>query len=143
LFLADYALKIWKELHREGDKHEADDLESLKIRRRDHAPPLGWVALQTIIALVAIFTASRVFMSQLDAIGPWLGMSPQLVARFPIVPSGSIAASRALARGPDAWVKNHQGAPFIAVTTAVLGPSSGVISAATARKAGAFTLTMT
>ncbi|HEY3919713.1 MAG TPA: hypothetical protein VGL83_18130 [Stellaceae bacterium] len=80
LFLAAYALYVWKELRREGDKHESDDLEPLKIRRRDAMPSLAWAALQTVTALIVIFVASRVFVAQLDIIGPWLGMSPQLVA---------------------------------------------------------------
>lgn len=79
-FLAAYALYVWKELRREGDRHESEDLEPLKIRRGDAMPSLFWAALQTLIALVAIFIASRVFVAQLDTIGPWLGMSPQLVA---------------------------------------------------------------
>ena len=80
LFLAAYALYVWKELHRAGDKHEAYDLEPLKFRPRDAVPSFGWSALQTVAALVVIFTASRIFVAQLDTIGPWLGMSPQLVA---------------------------------------------------------------
>lgn len=80
LFLAAYAVYVWKELAREDDRHEANDLEPLKFRPRDTAPGLGWAALQTLVALAVIFMASRVFVSQLDAIGPWLGMSPQLVA---------------------------------------------------------------
>jgi len=80
LFLAAYVLYVWKELRRDGDKHERDDLQPLKIRPRDSAPGLQWAAIQTVIALVVIFTASRVFVNQLDTIGPWLGMSPQLVA---------------------------------------------------------------
>ncbi|MFZ8263716.1 sodium:calcium antiporter, partial [Staphylococcus aureus] len=43
-------------------------------------PHVGWALLQTGLALVAIFGASRVFVHQLDVIGPWLGMPPQLVA---------------------------------------------------------------
>jgi cation:H+ antiporter len=80
LFLAAYGVYVWKELRREGDKHEADDLEPLKMRPHDGTPKLGWAALQTLIALVAIFLASHIFVGQLHSIGSWLGMSPQLVA---------------------------------------------------------------
>jgi cation:H+ antiporter len=80
LFLAAYALYVWKELGREGDRHEADDLEPLKCRPHEARPALIWAALQTLAALAVIFAASRVFVTQLGAIGPWLGMSPQLVA---------------------------------------------------------------
>ena len=36
--------------------------------------------LQTIVALGVIFAASRLFVMQLDRIGPWLGLPAQLVA---------------------------------------------------------------
>ena len=36
--------------------------------------------LQTGAALVVIFFASQLFVHQLETVGPWLGMSPQLVA---------------------------------------------------------------
>jgi cation:H+ antiporter len=36
--------------------------------------------LQTVLALFVIFVASRVFVSQLDVIGSWLGILPQTVA---------------------------------------------------------------
>ncbi len=80
LFLAAYALYVWKELQRDGDHHEANELEPLKLRPRDAAPALFWAALQTLAALAVIFLASRTFVAQLDHIGPWLGMSPQLTA---------------------------------------------------------------
>ena len=80
LFLAAYALYVWKELHSTGHTREAYELEPLKFCPRAKNPPFRWAALQTIAALVVIFTASRVFVGQLGTIGPWLGMSPQLVA---------------------------------------------------------------
>jgi cation:H+ antiporter len=80
LFLAAYAVYVWQELRRNGDQHEADELEPLKFRPALAQPPLRWAALQTATALVVIFIASRVFVAQLDTIGPWLGMKPQLVA---------------------------------------------------------------
>ena len=36
--------------------------------------------LQTVAALIVIFFSSQLFVHQLEAIGPWLGMSPQMVA---------------------------------------------------------------
>jgi cation:H+ antiporter len=80
LFLAAYGLYVWKELRHDGAKPESDLLLPLRVRPRDPAPSLFWAAFQTLAALVVIFVASRVFVAQLDAIGPWLGMSPQLVA---------------------------------------------------------------
>jgi cation:H+ antiporter len=43
-------------------------------------PSTGWAVFQTVLALVVIFASSHVFVNQLDAIGPWLGLSPQMVA---------------------------------------------------------------
>jgi cation:H+ antiporter len=40
----------------------------------------AYAVVQTLIALVVIFVASRVFVSQLDALGPMLGIKPQLLA---------------------------------------------------------------
>lgn len=64
----------------EGSASERHELEPLKVRPRDSDPTLIWAALQTIAALIVIFAASRIFVNQLDAIGPWLGMPPQLAA---------------------------------------------------------------
>jgi cation:H+ antiporter len=80
LFLAAYAFYVWKELQSDGSASEGHELEPLKVRPRDSDPTLIWAALQTIAALIVIFAASRIFVSQLDVIGPWLGMPPQLAA---------------------------------------------------------------
>jgi cation:H+ antiporter len=80
LFLVAYAAYVWTELRRDGEAHESNTLERLKIRPHDASPSLLWAALQTGVALVVIFAASRIFVGQLDIIGPWLGMPPQLVA---------------------------------------------------------------
>jgi cation:H+ antiporter len=80
LFLGAYALYVWKELQCDESISEGRGLEPLKIRPRDSDPALIWAVLQTMAALMVIFAASRVFVSQLDVIGPWLGMPPQLVA---------------------------------------------------------------
>lgn len=79
-FLIAYALYVWKELRSAGEIGDAEELEPLKFRPRHDMPHVGWALLQTGLALVAIFGASRVFVHQLDVIGPWLGMPPQLVA---------------------------------------------------------------
>jgi cation:H+ antiporter len=80
LFLAAYALYVWKELRSDGNIADGADLEPLKIRPRDPDPALLWAALQTLGALAVIFSASRLFVNQLDVIGPWLGLPPQVVA---------------------------------------------------------------
>jgi cation:H+ antiporter len=81
LFVIAYGLYVWDEVRRPelpGAQHEA--LEPLKFRPRVREPSTGWAVFQTVVALVVIFFSSRLFVHQLDAIGPWLGLSPQMVA---------------------------------------------------------------
>jgi cation:H+ antiporter len=82
VFLLAYGVYVWRELSGEG--HEADEhgqeVEPLKIRPQAQDPATAWAVLQTLVALVVIFVASQVFVHQLDALGPRLGLSPQLVA---------------------------------------------------------------
>ena len=80
LFLAAYALYVWKELGRPESAADAVRLESLKIRRTDAQPALFWALVQTGGALAVIFVASHIFVGQLETIGVWFGASPQLVA---------------------------------------------------------------
>jgi cation:H+ antiporter len=79
LFLAAYGAYFWKEMRGESDIEE-EALEPLKLTPRA-AEPKTWAAvLQTLIALVVIFLASRLFVKQLDVLGPALGIKPQLLA---------------------------------------------------------------
>jgi cation:H+ antiporter len=79
LFLAAYAAYFWKEMRGEGVE-EDHELARLKFAPRLDTPP-SWAAVaQTVIALVVIFAASRLFVQQLDALGPALGIKPQLLA---------------------------------------------------------------
>ena len=80
LFLGAYAFYVWRELNRDETAADEAELHPLIIRRGDPSPRLIWAGLQTFAALIAIFIASRVFVSQLGTIGPWLGLPPQLVA---------------------------------------------------------------
>ena len=79
LFLAAYGAYFCKEMG--GDVGEDEgDLEPLKLTPKAAAPKLWAAVTQTVIALVVIFIASRFFVSQLDALGPTLGIRPQLLA---------------------------------------------------------------
>jgi len=83
LFLAAYALYVWRELKGEGIEDPSCagfEFEPLKLRPRAAHPATAWAVLQTGGALVVIFFASQLFVHQLEAVGPWLGLSPQLVA---------------------------------------------------------------
>lgn len=80
-FLGAYAFYFWKEISRDDSGEAEEKLEPLIIARKmSGPPPLSLSAVQTGIALVVIFAASRVFVGQLDALGPVLGIKPQLLA---------------------------------------------------------------
>jgi cation:H+ antiporter len=79
-FLAAYALYVAKELRSQDASAEAGDLEPLRCAPRNRSPSLFLAGAQTSAALLVIFFASRVFVSQLGAIGTHLGLAPQLVA---------------------------------------------------------------
>ena len=80
-FLAAYALYFWKEMGRDEAEAEEEDLEPLILARKRPGEPSLWLsAVQTVAALVAIFASSRLFVGQLDALGPALGLKPQLLA---------------------------------------------------------------
>ena len=79
VFLGAYAAYFWKEMRGEGEA-EGHELERLKVMPR-HETPHTWAAVaQTVVALVVIFAASRLFVMQLDKLGPALGIKPQLLA---------------------------------------------------------------
>jgi cation:H+ antiporter len=78
LFLAAYAVYLLREL-RGAQVMSEEMLEPLKLRPRGD-PSLLWPLLQTSLALAAIAIASKVFVGQLETIGIWAGLSPQLVA---------------------------------------------------------------
>ncbi|QRX81468.1 sodium:calcium antiporter [Glaciimonas sp. PAMC28666] len=81
LFLLAYGAYIWGEIRKEDSADvEVHDLDPLKFRPHDPEPGLGWATLQTIVALVVIFLSSQLFVAQLEAMAPWLGISPHLVA---------------------------------------------------------------
>jgi cation:H+ antiporter len=79
LFVAAYAAYAWKEL-RGGQDEIEEALEPLKIMPASQNPP-AWAAIaQTLAALAVIFAASRFFVDQLAALGPHLGLRPQLLS---------------------------------------------------------------
>jgi cation:H+ antiporter len=80
LFLLAYAAYVRQSMMRDGECAIAEDLEPLKIRSKDAEPGAAWALLQCCAALALIFLASQLFVHQLEAIGPWLGMPPHLVA---------------------------------------------------------------
>ncbi|WP_405779434.1 sodium:calcium antiporter [Streptomyces sp. NBC_00859] len=81
LFFAAYAVYFWREI-RGGDEDDEEDeeLEPLKLRPRAASPATWAVVVQTLATLVVIFLASQLFVRQLDAIGPMLGLSAAVTA---------------------------------------------------------------
>jgi cation:H+ antiporter len=79
LFLAAYGAYFWKEMRQEQVDDEGG-LEPLKLGPKWATPPTWAAVAQTALALVVIFGASHVFVNQLDALGPALGIKPQLLA---------------------------------------------------------------
>ncbi len=79
VFLAVYAGYFWTEMKGGGGEGEGM-LEPLSFRPHDCAPHLGWILFQTLAATAVIFFASRLFVGQLESVGPWMGLSPQLTA---------------------------------------------------------------
>ena len=79
LFLVAYGLYTWSEMRSEGDEPEGE-LEPLKFRPGAAEP--GWTAtvFQTVLAVVVIFVASRVFVGQLEVVGSWLGIPATVIA---------------------------------------------------------------
>jgi cation:H+ antiporter len=79
LFLAAYALYVRQEMGGEQEEEEGE-LEPLKLAPRAAEPSMLLTLLQTGGALVVIFIASRLFVTQLEHLGPALGIRPQLLA---------------------------------------------------------------
>lgn len=78
-FFAAYALYIRQEMSGPAGADELE-LEPLTFARHAAMPGLGITLIQTVFALSITFAASHLFVSQLGAIGPALGLEPQLVA---------------------------------------------------------------
>jgi len=78
-FLAAYAAYVWKET-RGGEAVDEGELEPLKFAPKTHNPPTAMALLQTGLALVVIFFASKLFVGQIDTLGHALHLKPQLLA---------------------------------------------------------------
>jgi cation:H+ antiporter len=81
LFFAAYGVYFWREIRggTSGD-HDEQVLAPLKLQRRAARPATTAVLVQTLGALTVIFVASQIFVHQLDAIGPMLGLSGAVTA---------------------------------------------------------------
>jgi cation:H+ antiporter len=79
-FFAAYRLYFWREIRGGGDNGGGEDLEPLLLQRRRETPATWAVLLQTSVTLGLIFAASQLFVRQLDAIGPMLGIPAAVTA---------------------------------------------------------------
>ena len=80
LFLAAYALYVRHEMQADGGDEEESALEPLRFQPNAETPGTTIAILQTLAALTVIFFASRLFVEQLEQLGPALGLKPQLLA---------------------------------------------------------------
>ncbi|MQA09008.1 MAG: sodium:calcium antiporter [Pseudonocardiaceae bacterium] len=81
LFFAVYAIYFWRQI-RGGSRDQQHDKElpPLKLQRKAARPATWLVVAQTLGALAVIFVSSQVFVHQLEAIGPMLGLSSAVTA---------------------------------------------------------------
>lgn len=81
LFFAVYGVYFWREI-RGGTtgEHDGEELAPLKLQPGALRPATAMVLAQTLGALAVIFVASQLFVHQLDAIGPILGLSGAVTA---------------------------------------------------------------
>jgi cation:H+ antiporter len=81
LFFAVYGVYFWREI-RGGTSGDYDErgLAPLKLQPRAVRPATTVVLVQTLGALAVIFVSSQIFVHQLDAVGPMLGMSSAVTA---------------------------------------------------------------
>ncbi|HEV7831529.1 MAG TPA: sodium:calcium antiporter [Pseudonocardiaceae bacterium] len=80
LFFAAYAVYFWREIRATAEPGAGEDLQPLLLQRHRSNPATWAVATQTLITLAIIFAASQLFVHQLDAIGPLLGLSATVTA---------------------------------------------------------------
>jgi cation:H+ antiporter len=80
LFFVVYGVYFWREMRQRDVDVEPVELEPLRLQRR-RAEPASWaVAVQTLAALAVIFAASQLFVVQLEAVGPMLGLPAAVTA---------------------------------------------------------------
>ncbi|MEV5007354.1 sodium:calcium antiporter [Streptomyces sp. NPDC055692] len=80
LFFAAYAVYFWREIRGGQDEDGEEELEPLKFQPKAASPATWAVIAQTLVTLMVIFFASQLFVKQLDAIGPMIGLSASVTA---------------------------------------------------------------
>jgi cation:H+ antiporter len=80
LFFAAYAVYFWRELREDGEQGDGLDLAPLMLQRRREVPAAWAIVAQTLVTVVIIFIASQLFVRQLEAIGPMIGLPAAVTA---------------------------------------------------------------
>lgn len=80
LFFAAYLAYFVRELREDGARAGTSGLEPLKAQRGRALPTRTAVITQTLVTMAVIFGASHLFVQQLEAVGPILGLSPVVVS---------------------------------------------------------------
>ena len=79
-FFAAYGVYFWREIRAGGPAAHAPDLAPLKLQRRRATPATWAVLVQSLATVAVIFGASQVFVGQLEAVGPVLGLRATVTA---------------------------------------------------------------
>jgi cation:H+ antiporter len=79
LFFIAYGIYFWREI-RSGVGEEHGELDPLFLQSKKAVPDTWAILVQVSVTLVVIFLASQLFVQQLDAIGPMLGLSAAVTA---------------------------------------------------------------
>jgi cation:H+ antiporter len=80
LFFAAYGVYFWREIRGSGGPGLDEDLQPLRLQRRRPQPATWAVVTQTLATIGVIFAASQLFVHQLEAIGPMLGLPAAVTA---------------------------------------------------------------
>lgn len=75
-----YAVYCWRQVRSGGPAHASEDLDPLKLQPRRERPATWAVAVQVVVSLGVVFAASQVFVGQIEALAPQLGLPASLVA---------------------------------------------------------------
>jgi cation:H+ antiporter len=79
VFFAVYGVYFWREMTADGE-HDDEELEPLKLQPRSADPATWAVVAQTLATLAVIFFASQLFVDQLGAVGPMIGLPATVTA---------------------------------------------------------------
>ncbi|GAB2826862.1 sodium:calcium antiporter [Actinoallomurus bryophytorum] len=80
LFFAAYGVYFWRELRAESSDDEVAEIEPLRLQPRRATPATWAVVVQAVATLAVIFVASQLFVHQLEAVGPMLGLPAAVTA---------------------------------------------------------------